>query len=214
MHNSVGAQFHDPPLCEMFCTETEWRRPIYRKLFGTFLFIMQYIVPLIVIAASYGIIAYHFNAGSLFYKRVSAESARSAQHQRSFDRRKRTNRMLASMVAMFAITSAPLAFINLLNDFDANPEFLQRQKYFVTAVGHLCAALSISIDPILYVIMNRKFHDVVSRTIMCKAKEKVQKLSTPRYLLTIHFHSPSIRPGTIRMVLEKSSQKLTASKNN
>jgi hypothetical protein len=215
-HYSVGAQFHDRPLCGMFCTESEWRHPTYRKLFGSFLFFMQYIVPLIVIAVSYGVIAHHFNARSVLYKRVSSDLSSTPRLQRSFSRRKRTNRMLAAMIVTFAIALAPMALMNILNDFDAIPEFLQQQQYFVAAIGHLCAALSITIDPILYVIMNRKFHDVVLRTIVCQAHEKIRELSTSRYVLTVQFHSPSVRPKLVRTALEECRQKMIAirCKNN
>lgn len=196
----IGSQFHDPPLCELFCTESEWKNPTYRKVYGTFLFFVQYIVPLVIIACSYGIIAFHFNAGSAFYKRISTESqaSMSQQRQQSLDRRHRTNRMLLAMVITFAVASAPLALYNLLNDYDAVPNTLKKQKYFVAAVGHLSAALSITVDPILYVIMNRKFHDTVIRTINCQMQEQTRKLSTPRYVVKFYLHSPMMRPKLIQ----------------
>ena len=157
-----GSEFHNPPLCELYCTESEWRHPTDRKIYGTLLFFMQYVAPCVVIATSYGIIARHFNSSSSFRRqRNSSESRVSIQWRRISYRRQRTNRLLSAMVITFAVATAPLALFNLLNDYGAIPKLLQRQKYFVHAIGHLSAALSTTIDPILYVMMNRKFSETV-----------------------------------------------------
>lgn len=196
----TGFQFHNSPLCELFCIESGWKNHVHRKIYGTFLFFVQYIVPLMIIACAYGSIACQFNAGSTFYKRISGESRASVsqQRQQSLDRRSRTNRTLVAMIATFAVASAPLALYNLLNDLNAVPKFVKQQKNFVAAIGHLCAALSITINPILYVIMNRKFHDTVLGTISYRVREKTRKLSTPRFAVRIYFHSPTVRPKLVQ----------------
>jgi hypothetical protein len=91
----------------MFCIEFEWQHPTHRKMYGTFLFFMQCIVPLIVIAWAYGAIGRHFNAGSEFHKRITSEWLITSQRQRSFDRCKRTNGIFAAMIITFAVASAP-----------------------------------------------------------------------------------------------------------
>lgn len=160
----------------MYCTESEWNNPTQRKIYGTFLIFVQFIVPLIVITNAYCTIALYNHRSTAFYKRVSLQS--SMERRKSLYLRKRTNRMLAAMIISFAAASAPLLLINILNDYEAMPKFIQKQQYFVSSVGHLTFVLTIVIDPILYVIMNKKFRGTVLRAMRCEMMLQMRKISS------------------------------------
>jgi hypothetical protein len=77
-------------------------------MYGTFLFFTQFLLPLTVIAGSYGIIAWRLNTGKISYNQTSLGSTSSLpRRERSANKRKRTNRMFAAMIITFAVTSAP-----------------------------------------------------------------------------------------------------------
>lgn len=174
-----GSKFHDPPLCEMFCIESEWAHPTHRKIYGILLFSIQYIAPGVAIAATYGIIACNFNAGSSFrtQKHYSETSVISGRQSIAY-RRKRTKCLLTAMIVTYGLTSMPQAFYNLMNDLSIVPDSMQPQMYFIAAVSHLSAALSTTIDPILYVILNKTFSNTVLHSIGSKMRQQIRRIST------------------------------------
>ncbi|CAH0694319.1 unnamed protein product [Spodoptera exigua] len=72
------------------------------------------------------------------------------------DRKRRTNRMLISMVAIFGISWLPLNLINIFNDFYA--QMTEWNYYFVSFfLAHSMAMASTCYNPFLYAWLNENF---------------------------------------------------------
>ncbi|KAJ8716310.1 hypothetical protein PYW08_013595 [Mythimna loreyi] len=72
------------------------------------------------------------------------------------DRKRRTNRMLISMVAIFGISWLPINLINIFNDFYA--QMTEWNYYFVSFfLAHSMAMASTCYNPFLYAWLNENF---------------------------------------------------------
>lgn len=136
---------------QIYCEET-WPSDKTRKIFGVFTFVLQFLVPFLVIAVCYTCVSLRLNDRAR--SKPGAKTTRREEADR--DRKKRTNRMLISMVAIFGISWLPLNLINILNDFNAS---MSDYNYFLISFvfAHSMAMASTCYNPFLYAWLNENF---------------------------------------------------------
>ncbi|XP_045767050.1 prolactin-releasing peptide receptor-like [Maniola jurtina] len=134
-----------------YCEES-WPSDKSRKIFGVFTTVLQFLIPFLVIAICYTCVSIRLNDRAR--SKPGAKNTRREEADR--DRKKRTNRMLISMVAIFGISWLPLNLINIFNDFYA--QMTEWNYYYVSFfLAHSMAMASTCYNPFLYAWLNENF---------------------------------------------------------
>ncbi|KAI5644180.1 7 transmembrane receptor (rhodopsin family) domain-containing protein [Phthorimaea operculella] len=136
---------------QIFCEES-WPSDRSRKIFGVSTFVLQFLIPFLVIAVCYTCVSIRLNDRAR--SKPGAKTTRREEADR--DRKKRTNRMLISMVAIFGISWLPINLINIFNDFYAS---MTESKYYLISFffAHSMAMASTCYNPFLYAWLNENF---------------------------------------------------------
>ncbi len=92
--------------------------------------------------------------------------------QRLLQRRNRANRMMVSMVVMFAVSWAPLNLINGIRDFNLYHVIPQTAYSVVFAFCHCTAMTSVIVNPVAYSFYNETFRKAMIQMMpaMCISK--------------------------------------------
>jgi len=146
--------------CGEFCAEDWGTDQSSRSVYGTIVFILQFVVPFFIITFCYLMISLRLGRGMLI-KRSSGEQKlngpQSEQRRQALKRRLRTNRMLMAMVCVFLICWTPAVAFNFLRDYQWLPEMVAKQEYLSGVITH-CISMSSTIwNPILYALLNEQF---------------------------------------------------------
>lgn len=122
---------------------------IYDILHTSFMFVVFYAVPMVVMFISYGRIAYQ-----LWIRKPIGDSAASPQYvAKTRKQKKRIIRMLITVVLLFGICWLPFFAIqihHLYNDIDTDYRSAQ-------TIVHIVGYLNCLLNPIVYGFMNEKF---------------------------------------------------------
>lgn len=119
-------------------------------------FLLQYGLPLSVISYAYACI------WSKLRKHVSPAGGHSERHRR----RQKTTKMLAAVVAVFAVSWLPFHAFQLAVDIDSSVLDMKDFKLLYTAF-HIIAMCSTFANPILYGWMNRNYRDAFAAAFQC-----------------------------------------------
>nr|ALM88307.1 neuropeptide receptor A11 [Chilo suppressalis] len=134
-----------------YCEES-WPSDRSRRIFGVFTTVLQFLIPFLVIAICYTCVSIRLNDRAR--SKPGAKNTRREEADR--DRKRRTNRMLISMVAIFGISWLPLNLINIFNDFYA--QMTEWNYYYVSFfLAHSMAMASTCYNPFLYAWLNENF---------------------------------------------------------
>uniref|UniRef100_A0A0R3S597 G_PROTEIN_RECEP_F1_2 domain-containing protein n=1 Tax=Elaeophora elaphi TaxID=1147741 RepID=A0A0R3S597_9BILA len=140
--------------CGQFCTEDWGSSDAGRSIYGTIVFIFQFVAPLTVISFCYTMISLRLTKTSFFKKQINTCSF---YRQQALKRRLRTNRMLIAMVAVFVCCWMPAVVFNFLRDYQWLPNFVNEQEDLIGIITH-CISMSSTIwNPCLYTLMNDEF---------------------------------------------------------
>lgn len=150
----------------MYCEEN-WPVENIERYFGCFTILMQCVVPFCVIAYCYIRISFRLNQRAK--SRPGTKSARKEELDR--ERKRRTNRMLISMVTIFGICWLPWNIINLIHDFTHN-QAKGSWPYFhlFFFLAHLMAMSSTCYNPFLYAWLNENFRKEFKQILPCISK--------------------------------------------
>lgn len=134
-----------------FCEES-WPSDKMRKIFSVTTTILQFLIPFLVIAICYTCVSIKLNDRAK--SKPGAKTTKREEADR--DRKKRTNRMLISMVAIFGISWLPLNLINIFTDFydQINEWNFVNVSFFLS---HSMAMASTCYNPFLYAWLNENF---------------------------------------------------------
>lgn len=123
---------------------------------------LQFVLPFCVIAFAYICVSIKLNDRA----RAKPGSKTSKRDEIDRDRKKRTNRMLIAMVAIFGFSWLPLNVVNTLNDFE--PDINCWRYYNVLFfIAHLTAMSSTSYNPFLYAWLNENFRKEFKQVLPC-----------------------------------------------
>ncbi|XP_058128319.1 prolactin-releasing peptide receptor [Anopheles ziemanni] len=145
----------------MYCEEL-WPSEEMRKTFSIVTSILQFVLPFIIMAFCYVCVSIRLNDRA----RTKPGSKTSRREEADRDRKKRTNRMLISMVAIFGISWLPLNVVNMCNDFysDINGWRFYNLIFFI---AHLTAMSSTCYNPFLYAWLNDNFRKEFKQVLPC-----------------------------------------------
>lgn len=134
-----------------YCEES-WPSDRSRRIFGVCTTVLQFLIPFLVIAVCYTCVSIRLKDRAR--SKPGAKNTRREEADR--DRKRRTNRMLISMVAIFGISWLPLNIYNISNDFYA--QMTEWNYYFVSFfLAHSMAMASTCYNPFLYAWLNENF---------------------------------------------------------
>ncbi|XP_055694449.1 prolactin-releasing peptide receptor-like [Lutzomyia longipalpis] len=159
MRISMGKDDHneDVSLCEEHWPSEQWR-----KVYGALTSLLQFAFPLVIITFCYVCVSIKLNDRA----KSKPGSKTSKREEADRDRKKRTNRMLISMVAVFAISWLPLNLVNIYNDFYSMEEEWQFTT-FLFFIAHSIAMSSTCYNPFLYAWLNENFRKEFKQLMPC-----------------------------------------------
>ena len=186
--------FADPELqlSRRSCVE-RWPSIHIRKLYTVVTLVVQYFLPLLVIAVLYLLVFRH---------------VRASRKQTGSQRRKsRTNRMLASIVLVFAVAWTPYQLFSVVSEFD--PKRVRGPYFrFVDLMLRVVAMGSSGVNPFLYGWMNANFRMAFatilrSRRLLTTAGEHTRGAATD----ADEFNTPNVERRAI--VLRHRGEEIT-----
>lgn len=140
---------YDPNPNNYYCEE-DWPSENTRKVYGTITVILQFFLPFLMISLCYVLVSVRLNDRAK--AKVGTKSSKKEEADR--DRKKRTNRMLISMVAVFGLSWLPLNSVNIFNDFYETKDDFYTLLFFI---AHCIAMSSTCYNPFLYAWLNENF---------------------------------------------------------
>uniref|UniRef100_A0A0N4ZSS4 G_PROTEIN_RECEP_F1_2 domain-containing protein n=1 Tax=Parastrongyloides trichosuri TaxID=131310 RepID=A0A0N4ZSS4_PARTI len=153
--------------CGKICYEKWNGNEEGRKKYGTLVFIVQMVIPFMIISICYIMISLKLK------KRISVKKEdetfkslpKSDARRSNKSRRQRTNRMLMAMVFVFVFCWAPTVAFNFLRDYQTLPSFIQKQEYLFGILTHLISITSTVWNPCLYALLNVQFRTAFSQIL-------------------------------------------------
>lgn len=146
---------------ENLCEEI-WPNEHFRRVFSSITTVLQFVVPFCVITLCYVFVSLKLN--SRIRMRPGCNASRREEADR--ERKRRTNRMLIAMVAIFGISWLPLNLINVIEDFYSNANDWAPFK-FCFFVAHSIAMSSTCYNPFLYAWLNENFRKEFKQVLPC-----------------------------------------------
>ncbi|KAG9259985.1 neuropeptide Y receptor type 2 [Astyanax mexicanus] len=147
------------------------------------MFFLQYGLPLSVISFAYARI------WTKLRKHISPGGGRSDRHRR----RQKTTKMLAVVVAVFAVSWLPFHAFQLAVDIDSSVLEMKDYKLLYT-VFHIVAMCSAFANPILYGWMNRNYRGAFAAVCKCgRAESRLRRVhSRDTVRIKAHEHQSTI----------------------
>ncbi|CAG9533209.1 unnamed protein product [Cercopithifilaria johnstoni] len=143
--------------CGQFCTEEWGIDQSGRRVYGSIMLSVQFIVPLVIITFCYTAISVKLGKSIIHKSRQQHNEwqlGMTDQQRAAIKRRQRTNRMLIGMVVAFSASWFFSVLFNVLRDYDCLPEWCQDQEYFFGIATHCIAMSSTVWNPLLYAALN------------------------------------------------------------
>lgn len=157
-----GAEIDEHVEQSVCVCEEYWPSEQYRKVFGAITTTLQFVLPFIVISICYVWISVKLNQRA----RAKPGSKSSRREEADRDRKKRTNRMLIAMVAVFGLSWLPINLVNIFDDFnDKSKDWRFYILFFF--VAHSIAMSSTCYNPFLYAWLNENFRKEFKNVLPC-----------------------------------------------
>ncbi|XP_020607163.1 pyroglutamylated RFamide peptide receptor-like [Orbicella faveolata] len=136
----------DITMCSYYFREAK----VSMKGFFTLFFVVNYLVPLVIMSVLYGAIIYKLWS----YKALSTEEGRNNQEEQQ--KKKQLVRMLVIVVAVFALCWLPTNVYQLELGMTGDTSFSNFGKY----ISFLLSQGNSAMNPWLYIGLNRKFRQI------------------------------------------------------
>lgn len=146
---------------QSYCEE-DWPSEYYRKIYGSITTTLQFLFPFFIISFCYVCVSIRLNDRAK--SKPGTKTTKKEELER--DRKKRTNRMLIAMVAVFGISWLPLNVVNVLNDFYASTDEWKFYN-FLFFIAHSIAMSSTCYNPFLYAWLNDNFRKEFKLVLPC-----------------------------------------------
>ncbi|XP_058457597.1 neuropeptide Y receptor type 2 [Malaya genurostris] len=164
LHDDTNSSIVNHTLQEgrpLYCEEM-WPTENLRMIFSTVTSIQQFGLPFFIMAFCYISVSIRLNDRA----RTKPGSKTTRREEAERDRKKRTNRMLIAMVAIFGISWLPLNLVNICNDFysSINSWPFYNLLFFI---AHLTAMSSTCYNPFLYAWLNENFRKEFKQVLPC-----------------------------------------------
>uniref|UniRef100_A0A8R1XNT6 G_PROTEIN_RECEP_F1_2 domain-containing protein n=1 Tax=Onchocerca volvulus TaxID=6282 RepID=A0A8R1XNT6_ONCVO len=144
------------PFCGFFCDEINWNGETPRRLYGSTVVLLQFVIPLIIITYCYARILAKVASDMIIQNVQFSKSLSTAQREKATNQRKRVNYILIGIVIAFIGCWFPLTVVNILKDFKLEPKFLLKQPFFWPLVAHVIAMSTVIWNPLLFFWLTKK----------------------------------------------------------
>ena len=137
-----------------------------RLTFGSITTVLQFVIPFLIITSMYTLISLKLSSRA----RCKPGSKTLRKEHADRERKRRTNRMLIAMVAVFGLSWLPLNLMNILDDVSTNRGLgWARWPYFhlLFFVTHAIAMSSTCYNPFLYAWLNENFRKEFKEILPC-----------------------------------------------
>lgn len=143
-----------------YCEENWPELTDVKIIFSICTTLLQFAIPFLVITFCYVCVSIKLNDRA----KAKPGSKTSKREEADRDRKKRTNRMLIAMVAVFGISWMPLNLYNILADLKVESSSYSLLIFFVT---HAVAVSSTCYNPFLYAWLNENFRKEFIQILPC-----------------------------------------------
>ncbi|XP_070539852.1 prolactin-releasing peptide receptor-like [Ptychodera flava] len=143
----------------IFCAES-WEVSRNRKIYSTFVFILEYALPLFVISTAY------YKVWEELQRQVRPGAVSVQKKRQEIMRKKRTNKMLGTVVVCFIALWLPFNTLMIYGDYHQKLS----DYYWYDVVYHLCHVIAMSstcINPFIYGGLDELFHKEFLKIIHC-----------------------------------------------
>jgi len=171
---------------QFYSCEEKWPSTESRLVFTVISNLLQYVVPCVIIIFCYSRVSVALRRRARSALATGNSSRRSdtddghadVRNRMRLRRKRRTNRMLIAMVAIFAVCWLPLNVILLSLEYD---ESLAASPYFLLVffAAHVVAMSSTVYNPFLYAWMNDNFRKEFRRVFPCLGTRTNWRCSVP-----------------------------------
>ncbi|XP_050301208.1 prolactin-releasing peptide receptor-like isoform X2 [Anthonomus grandis grandis] len=166
----------DPNNSSRYFCEENWPVETWRAVFGGITTALQFLIPFLIMAYCYICVSIKLNDRA----RSKPGSKNSRKEEVDRERKRRTNRMLIAMVAVFLMSWLPLNVVNIFNDF--NKDMIKWEYYFLSFfLVHQMAMSSTCYNPFLYAWLNENFRKEFKQVLPCFGASSGRVPSTGRF---------------------------------
>ncbi|XP_005069758.1 pyroglutamylated RF-amide peptide receptor [Mesocricetus auratus] len=159
---------------EHVCCLEEWASPVHQKIYTSFILVILFLLPLVVMLALYSKIGYEL----WIKKRVGDSSVLQTIHGKEMSKiarkKKRAVAMMVTVVALFAACWAPFHVVHMMVEYsDFEEEYDDVTIKMVFAVVQITGFFNSICNPIVYAFMNENFkRNFLSAVCYCIVKER------------------------------------------
>ncbi|PAV85204.1 hypothetical protein WR25_04172 isoform C [Diploscapter pachys] len=178
------------PYCGHFCDETNWQSENSKKIYGTMVMLLQFIIPMAIITFCYTRILNKVSKDMIIQNAQFSQSLTQRQRIDAASRKKKVNYILIAMVLTFILCWLPLTLVNLVKDYKQEPDWLRAQPFLWPLIAHLIAMSLVVWNPLLFFCLTRKqkrmrFSKIINTSEMVasfanRIGDSVRRLSTRR----------------------------------
>ncbi|KAM5255854.1 pyroglutamylated RF-amide peptide receptor [Ctenodactylus gundi] len=185
---------------EHVCCLEEWTSPEHQKIYTTFILVILFLLPLMVMLLLYSKIGYEL----WIKKRVGDGSVLRTIHGKEMSKiarkKKRAVIMMVTVVALFAVCWAPFHVVHMMVEYsNFEQEYDDVTIKMIFAIVQIVGFSNSICNPIVYAFMNENFKkNFLSAVCYCIVKETL---------------SPARRPGNSGMTLMQRKAKLSRRQN-
>ncbi|XP_051012775.1 pyroglutamylated RF-amide peptide receptor [Acomys russatus] len=158
---------------EHVCCLEEWASPVHQKIYTTFILVILFLLPLLLMLVLYSQIGYEL----WIKKRVGDSSALQTIHGKEMSKiarkKKRAVVMMVTVVALFAACWAPFHVVHMMVEYsNFEKEYDDVTIKMVFAVVQIIGFFNSICNPIVYAFMNENFKkNFLSAVCYCIVRE-------------------------------------------
>uniref|UniRef100_A0A4X1V9R8 Pyroglutamylated RF-amide peptide receptor n=1 Tax=Sus scrofa TaxID=9823 RepID=A0A4X1V9R8_PIG len=158
---------------EHVCCLEEWTSPVHQKIYTTFILVILFLLPLMVMLILYSKIGYEL----WIKKRVGDGSVLRTIHGKEISKiarkKKRAVIMMVTVVALFAVCWAPFHVIHMMIEYsNFEKEYTDVTIKMIFAIVQIIGFSNSICNPIVYAFMNENFKkNFLSAVCYCVVKE-------------------------------------------
>uniref|UniRef100_A0A8C6N355 Pyroglutamylated RF-amide peptide receptor n=1 Tax=Mus spicilegus TaxID=10103 RepID=A0A8C6N355_MUSSI len=183
---------------EHVCCLEEWASPMHQRIYTTFILVILFLLPLVVMLVLYSKIGYEL----WIKKRVGDSSALQTIHGKEMSKiarkKKRAVVMMVTVVALFAACWAPFHVVHMMVEYsNFEKEYDDVTIKMVFAVAQTIGFFNSICNPFVYAFMNENF--------------KKNFLSAVCYCIVKETFSPGRKPGNSGISMMQKRAKLSRS---
>nr|XP_006991698.2 pyroglutamylated RF-amide peptide receptor [Peromyscus maniculatus bairdii] len=153
---------------EHICCLEEWSSPMHQRIYTTFILVILFLLPLLLLLVLYGRIGYEL----WIKKRVGDGSVLQTIHGREMfkiaRKKKRAVIMMVTVVALFAVCWAPFHIVHMMIEYsNFEKEYDEVTIKMIFAIVQIIGFFNSICNPIVYALMNENFKKNFESAVCC-----------------------------------------------